>query len=54
MSTNSDLSTLEAEIVAEIEGAKDLAALEAVRVAALGKKGRVSELDEQARRPARR
>ena len=30
MTTNSDLTSLEAEIVAEINGAKDLAALEAL------------------------
>ena len=34
---------LEAEILAAIDGASDAAALEAVRVAALGKKGRVTE-----------
>ena len=39
-----ELSKLERELLAEIAGAGDLAALEAVRVAALGKKGRVSEL----------
>ncbi len=39
-----DLGTLEADILAEIERAADLAALDAVRVAALGKKGRVSAL----------
>ncbi|MBN9354025.1 MAG: phenylalanine--tRNA ligase subunit alpha, partial [Hyphomicrobium denitrificans] len=39
-----DLNKLEGELVAEIDGAKDLAALDAVRVSALGKKGRVSEL----------
>jgi len=40
----SDLERLEAEITASIAAASDEAALEAVRVAALGKKGSVSEL----------
>ena len=44
MTTSNDLSKLEADLVSEIAGAGDLAALDAVRVAALGKKGRVSEL----------
>ncbi len=39
-----DLSKLEGELIIEIAGAKDLASIEAVRVAALGKKGRISEL----------
>jgi len=39
-----DTSALERELLSEIAGAGDLAALEAVRVSALGKKGRVSEL----------
>jgi phenylalanyl-tRNA synthetase alpha chain len=39
-----EFSKLEADLLAEIAGAEDLAALESVRVAALGKKGRVSEL----------
>ncbi len=39
-----DLSKLENELIIEIAGAKDLGAIEAVRVAALGKKGRISEL----------
>ena len=39
-----ELSKLERELLAEISGAGDLAALEAARVATLGKKGRVSEL----------
>jgi phenylalanyl-tRNA synthetase alpha chain len=42
--TMSDLERLEAEITASIAAASDEAALEAVRVAALGKKGSVSEL----------
>ncbi|GGC93648.1 phenylalanine--tRNA ligase subunit alpha [Chelatococcus reniformis] len=40
----SDMSVLEAGLLAEIEGAPDEAAIESVRVAALGKKGSVSEL----------
>jgi phenylalanyl-tRNA synthetase alpha chain len=40
----SDLKKLEAETLAAIEAAKDDAALEAARIAALGKKGSVSEL----------
>ncbi len=41
---NSDLKKLEAELLTDIANAADLAGLEEVRVAALGKKGRVSEL----------
>ena len=44
MSTSDDLSKLESDLLGEITGAGDLAALGAVRVSALGKKGRVSEL----------
>lgn len=44
MSGAKDLSTLERDLLGEIAGAADLPALEAVRVAALGKKGRISEL----------
>ncbi len=40
----SDLETLEKAIMADIENAADEAAIEAVRVGALGKKGSVSEL----------
>ena len=40
----SDTDTLEAEVVASIEAAPDEAALEAIRVAELGKKGRISDL----------
>ena len=40
----SDLQSLEANILAEIAAANDEAALEAVRVSALGKKGTVSAL----------
>jgi phenylalanyl-tRNA synthetase alpha chain len=39
----SDLKTLEATLMAEIEAAQDEAAIEAVRVMALGKKGSISE-----------
>ncbi|MFA5601674.1 MAG: phenylalanine--tRNA ligase subunit alpha, partial [Phenylobacterium sp.] len=39
-----DLSQLEAELAARIDGASDAAALEAVRVEALGKSGQISEL----------
>src|SRR5690349_12620080 len=39
-----DLATLERDLLTQVEGAADEAALEAVRVAALGKKGSVSEL----------
>ncbi|MFA7306315.1 MAG: phenylalanine--tRNA ligase subunit alpha, partial [Hyphomicrobium sp.] len=44
MSGADDLAVLEQDLITEIDGAKDLAALDAVRVSALGKKGRVSEL----------
>ena len=44
MTATSDLDTLSKELLTEIDAADDLARLEAVRVAALGKKGRVSEL----------
>ena len=44
MTTATDLSKLEAELLAEIAGAADLGVLDAVRVGALGKKGRISEL----------
>ena len=40
----SDLATLEKSILAQIAGAPDEAALEAVRVASLGKKGSISAL----------
>src|SRR4051794_3763276 len=39
-----DLTTLESEILSQIAAASDEAALEAVRVAALGKKGSISAL----------
>ena len=44
MTTMTDLATLERDIVARIAGAADEQALEAERVAALGKKGVVSDL----------
>ncbi len=44
MTGTTDLTKLEADLLAEIAGADDLSAIEAVRVSALGKKGRVSEL----------
>ena len=40
----SDLQRLESELLKDIAGAADLAGIEQVRVAALGKKGRISEL----------
>jgi phenylalanyl-tRNA synthetase alpha chain len=39
-----DLSTLEKALLAEVAGAGDLDAIERVRIAALGKKGRIPEL----------
>ena len=39
-----DLKSLEAELIAAIEAAQDEAAIEAVRLGAIGKKGTVSEL----------
>jgi phenylalanyl-tRNA synthetase alpha chain len=44
MTTTANLKTLESELLKDIAAAADLAALDAVRVGALGKKGRVSEL----------
>ena len=44
-----DLAQLESQILAEIAAADDEAALEAVRVAALGKKGSISALAGDAR-----
>jgi phenylalanyl-tRNA synthetase alpha chain len=44
---STDLSALESDLLRVISGAADLGALEQVRVAALGKKGRVSELMAQ-------
>ena len=39
-----DLTALEKELLSSIESASDLAALDDVRVAALGKKGKISQL----------
>jgi phenylalanyl-tRNA synthetase alpha chain len=44
MTDNTDISALERALIDEIAAAADLAAIERVRIAALGKKGRVSEL----------
>src|ERR1700742_4582138 len=44
MKTVSDLATLEQEILADVASAGDEAALETVRVGALGKKGSISAL----------
>ena len=40
----SDLDQLEQQLIADIAGSDDEPALESVRISALGKKGRVSEL----------
>ena len=42
--SGTNLSTIEAELSADIAKAGDLATIEAVRIAALGRKGRISEL----------
>ena len=42
--SGTDLSAIESELVAEISAAADLAAIEQVRISALGRKGRVPEL----------
>jgi phenylalanyl-tRNA synthetase alpha chain len=47
MTQTTDLSALESALIAEIGAAADLAAIERVRIAALGRKGRVSELMAQ-------
>jgi phenylalanyl-tRNA synthetase alpha chain len=44
MTRTTDLAALESALTAEIAAAADLAAIERVRIAALGKKGRVPEL----------
>jgi phenylalanyl-tRNA synthetase alpha chain len=44
MADNTDIAALEKALLAEIAGAGDLDAIERVRIAALGKKGRVPEL----------
>jgi phenylalanyl-tRNA synthetase alpha chain len=43
MTDNPEMTALETALIAEIGAAADLAAIERVRIAALGKKGRVSE-----------
>lgn len=47
MAATADLAKLETALLGEVAAAGDLAALEQVRVSALGKKGRVSELMAQ-------
>ncbi len=42
--SGTDLSAIESELVTDISAASDLAAIEAVRISALGRKGRVPEL----------
>jgi phenylalanyl-tRNA synthetase alpha chain len=42
--SGTDLSAIESELVADIAAASDLAAIEAVRISALGRKGRIPEL----------
>src|SRR5262245_22810940 len=44
MDAAADLEALQAQLLSAIDGAANLAALEDVRIAALGKKGSVSEL----------
>src|SRR6185295_3194691 len=44
MTQETDIAALESALIAEIAAAADLAAIERVRIAALGKKGRVPEL----------
>ena len=44
MNMSAELKTLEVKLLTEVEGAADLAGLDAVRVAAIGKKGSISEL----------
>ena len=44
MADNTDLTSLETALLAEIAGAGDLDAIERVRIAALGKKGQIPEL----------
>ena len=41
---SNELSHLERELLAAVSAAADVAAIEQVRVAALGKKGKISEL----------
>ncbi len=47
MSSGTDLSRLEDDVLKEVAGAGNLAALDAVRVSAIGKKGRISNLMAQ-------
>jgi len=47
MSNQADLASIESDLLADVSAAGDLAALEAVRVAALGKKGRIASLMQQ-------
>ncbi len=47
MTSTTDITALERDLVSEISAARDLSALEQVRISALGKKGRVSELMAQ-------
>ena len=54
MAETTDLTALESALLAEIGAAGDLDAIERVRIAALGKKGRVPELMAQARHAAGR
>jgi phenylalanyl-tRNA synthetase alpha chain len=44
MTENTDLAALEQALLADIAAAEDLAGIERVRIAALGRKGRISEL----------
>jgi phenylalanyl-tRNA synthetase alpha chain len=44
VATGADLQALEKELLGSIAGADDVAAIEQVRIAVLGKKGRISEL----------
>src|SRR5262245_59597584 len=44
MADKTDITTLESALLAEVAGAGDLDAIERVRIAALGKKGRIPEL----------
>jgi phenylalanyl-tRNA synthetase alpha chain len=52
MTASTDITALERDLLSEISAAGDLATLEQVRIAALGKKGRVSELMAQLGRMA--
>jgi phenylalanyl-tRNA synthetase alpha chain len=52
MTASTDITALERDLLSEISAAGDLATLEQVRIAALGKRGRVSELMVQLGRMA--